>query len=195
MLADQDRQTLQDAGIPDTDRLLAALAALIRKHPIYRIPTIPNALSAQEEAFLSAGGAVGVGSSSNDAAAENIAMIAKEYAEMESTAYSQQEVARLLNVTTSRVRQRLDNGSLYCISGVGGRVCPCFQFVDNRILPGLEIVLGALSKSAHPVAIHRFFLSVQPDLISKELGRALSPRDWLTTGHDPEEVAVLVREL
>ncbi len=195
MLAEIDQMTLREAGINDPDRVLAAAAAFLREHPIYRVLAVGNALSVEEETFLSAGGASGVGRDNSQAKATNVAVIAGEYAEMEATAYSQQEVAKLLAVSTSRVRQRLDNGSLYSISGVAGRVCPRFQFLDDRTLPGLETVLAALSDSAHPVAVQRFFLSVQRDLESGELGTILSPREWLMTGHDPEAVAILARDL
>ncbi len=195
MLAEQDLLTLREAGITDPNQLLAAAAAFLRANPIYRVLPIPNALSAGEEAFLRAGGARGVGQVNPEAVAVNVAVIAGEYAEMDATAYTQQEVAKRLGVSTSRVRQRLDNRSLYGIDRAGGRVCPRFQFSDGRTLPGLETVLAALSEQAHPVAVQRFFLTVHPDLESEGLGAALSPRDWLMTGHDPAAVATLAREL
>lgn len=195
MLAEVDQLTLREAGITDPDRILAAAAAFLREHPIYREPAVANALSVEEEAFLSASGASGVGQVNNSAKATNVAVIAGEFAEMETTAYGQAEVARLLGVSTSRVRQRLDNGSLYSINGPAGRVCPHFQFHDSRTLPGLETVLAALGDDAHPVAVQRFFFSVHQDLESDELGVALSPRDWLMTGHDPQVVVTLARDI
>ncbi len=195
MLAEQDIKTLQEAGILDTDRLLSSLAALIRSKNFPSMKMIPNAMTTQEEEFLVAGGAKGVGNSDGVPALENVAMIASEYDELERSSYTQNEVANLLNVTTSRVRQRLDNGTLYWINGSNGRVCPRFQFFDNRTLPGLAIVLASLSKSAHPLVVNRFFLTEQVDLESELLGRRLTPRDWLATRHDPKEVVILARDL
>lgn len=157
--------------------------------------TLANALSAEDEAFLSAGGANGVGHANNSAKVKNAAVIADEFAEMAATAYGQVEVAQLLGVSTGRVGQRLENGSLYSIHGLSGRVCPRFQFHDGRTLPGLEVVLAAISDQAHPVGVQRFFLSVHQDLESGELGASLSPRDWLMKGHDPQVIAILARDL
>lgn len=195
MLAEQDVRTLQEAGINNIETLASAAAAFLRAHPIYTVPLMPNALSEQEETFLLQGGAVGVGGTNKDAAAENVTIIAGEYAQMVATALSQQEVARRLGVSTSRIRQRLDNGSLYAIDGPSGRICPQFQIADGSTLPGLEAVLEVISREAHPVVVQRFFLTVSPDLESDTLGQTLSPRDWLLTGHSLEPVKLLAQEL
>lgn len=195
MLTEKDLRTLQEAGINDLETLASAAAAFLREHPIYTVQPMPNALSEQEEAFLRQGGAAGVGGYNKRSAVENVTIIAGEYAQMVATSYSQQEVAKRLGVSTSRIRQRLDNGSLYAIDGPAGRVCPQFQFADDGTLPGLETALGVMNKEAHPVAVQRFFLTVSPDLESDTLGRALSPRNWLLTGHSPEPVKLLAMEL
>lgn len=195
MLAERDLRTLREAGINDIETLATAAAAFLRAHPIYAVQPMPNALSEQEEAFLRQGGARGVGSYNKRSAAENVTIIAGEYAQMVATAFSQHEVAKRLGVSTSRIRQRLDNGSLYAIDGPAGRVCPQFQFADASTLPGLEAALSVMSKEAHPVAVQRFFLTASADLESDTLGRALSPRDWLLTGHSPEPVKLLARTL
>jgi hypothetical protein len=124
-----------------------------------------------------------------------VAIIAGEYAQMVATSHSQRDAAKRLGVSTSRIRQRLDSGSLYAVDGPAGRVCPQFQFVDDGTLSGLETVLGVMNKDAHPVVVQRFFLTVSPDLESDTLGCALSPRDWLLTGHSPEPVKLLALEL
>jgi hypothetical protein len=195
MLAENDLRTLQEAGITNIDSLASAAAAFLRAHPIYPAQPMPNALAEQEEAFLLRGGAAGVGTYNQRVAADNVAVIAGEYAQMVATSSSQQEAAKRLGVSTSRIRQRLDKRSLYAIEGPLGRVCPQFQFTDGGTIPGLEAVLGEISNEAHPVAVQRFFLTVSPDLESEALGRILSPRDWLLTGHSPQPVMLLAREL
>jgi hypothetical protein len=195
MLAEQDIRTLHAAGIDDIESLAAAAAAFLREHPIYSIIPMPNALSDQEEAFLRQGGAAGVGRYDASSATRNVTSLAAEYAQMVSTAYTQKEVAERLGVSTSRVRQRIDGGSLYSIPGPGGRVCPRWQFSDSATLPGLEQVLATINIDAHPVAVQRFFLTETADLESDSLMRALSPRDWLLTGHPAEAVALLARDL
>jgi len=55
---------------------------------------MPNALSEQEDAFLRQGGAAGVGGYNKLSAAENVAIIAGEYAQMVATSYSQRALPR-----------------------------------------------------------------------------------------------------
>ena len=195
MITKSDRNTLAEAGITDIESLAATAAAFLRAHPIYPAEPVTNALSPQEEDFLRLGGAVGVGTYNAHQAARNVAVIAGEFAQMVATALSQKAVAALLGVSTSRIRQKLESGMLYAVQGPGGRVCPRFQFGQSGTLPGLEGVLRAISPQAHPVAIQRFFLSEHPDLESEELGRALSPRDWLLSGHPNEPVIELASEI
>lgn len=202
MFLEQDLHTLQQAGIKDIDSLIAAAASFLRAHPRYTSKPVLNALSEQEEDFLIQGGADGVAHDIHeireqraDYGSENMTKIASEYALMVSTAYAQRDVAELLGVSTSRIRQRIDSHTLYVINDAGGRVCPGFQFTDSGTLPGLEAVLSAISKTAHPLAVQRFFMTISPDLESELLGSILSPRDWLLTGHPPEPVILLAREL
>ena len=102
MLSEADRTTLAKAGITNIDRLASAAAAFLRAHPIYEAPPLTNALSEAEEAFLRGAGARGVGSWSDEAAADNVAVIAGEFAQMVTTAFSQKEVADLLGVKIGR---------------------------------------------------------------------------------------------
>ena len=195
MLTEADRTALAEAGITNIDRLASAAAAFLRAHPIYEAQPVLNALSEAEEAFLRGAGARGVGTWSDDSAADNVAVIAGEFAQMVTTALGQKDVAALLGVGTSRVRQKLEAGELYALRTTGGRVCPRFQFGPNGALPGLEAVLRALRPEAHPVAVQRFFMDVHPDLESETLNRVLSPYEWLLTGHPPEAVVALASEV
>jgi hypothetical protein len=195
MLAEKDKKILKEAGITDLDELARAAAAFLRTHPLLRIKLPPNGLSAQEVAFLNAGGAVGAGSFNQKKFNDNIATIAAEYAQMVATSLTLREAAELLSVSPSRVRQRIDDGSLYAIEGPSGRVCPKFQFSDKGTLPGLEQVLSAIDKQAHPVAVQRFFLTPSQDLEPKNLNQSLTPREWLISGYPSEAVVVLAQDL
>ncbi|MDO8863263.1 hypothetical protein Q6D67_16275 [Haliea sp. E1-2-M8] len=195
MLTEADRSTLARAGITDIDRLAAAAAAFLRAHPIYETAPVINALSQTEETFLRDAGARGVGTWSEGAAADNVAVIAGEFAQMVTTALSQKAVADLLGVGTSRIRQKLEAAELYAIRSTGGRVCPAFQFGPTGALPGLEAVLRALRPEVHPVAVQRFFRNVHPDLESETLNRALSPQEWLLTGHPVAAVVALASDV
>ena len=195
MLPEADRQALREAGIDDPEALEIAAARFIREHPLYPTPAMHGALTAPEEDYLREGGAVGVDHPDPDSIARNVVQVTGEYAAMVAAAYSQKATAQRLGVSTSRIRQKIREGSLYAIHGADGRVCPRWQFHGANTLPGLEAVLAALSEDAHPVAVQRFFLTVSPDLESPTLGVPLSPRDWLATGHPPDQVVLLARDL
>lgn len=101
----------------------------------------------------------------------------------------------MLCVTPGRIRQRIDERSLYAVASHKGRVCPLWQFYEGKTLPGLEQVLKAISPAAHPIAVLNFFMNPNPDLESPILDAQLSPRDWLISGHSADEVVILGREL
>jgi len=195
MLTEADRTTLSEAGITNIEQLASAAAAFLRAHPIYEALPVTNALSEGEEAFLRSAGARGVGAWSDDCAANNVTVIAGEFAQMVTTALSQKEVAALLGVSTSRIRQKIEARELFVVRTSNGRVCPRFQFGPNGTLPGLEIVLRALRADAHPVAVQRFFMDTHGDLESDTLGRPLSPHEWLLTGHPVAAVVDLASEV
>ena len=195
MLSEADRTTLAKAGITSVDHLASAAAAFLRAHPVYEASPVTNALSETEEDFLRSAGAHGVGSWSNEAAAGNVAIIAGEFAQLVTTALTLKEVAALLGVSPSRIRQKLEARELFALHTANGRVCPRFQFGAGGALPGLEAVLRALRPEVHPVAVQRFFMNVHPDLESETLNRALSPHEWLLTGHSPAPAAALASEV
>jgi len=192
MLAEQDRRTFLNAGILNPEDILTAAAAFLRRYAV--TTAAPSALSAEEADFLRSTGAEGV-DATKPSITTSLATVAGEYAQMVATALSQQQVADYLQVSTARVRQRIDAHSLYPIEGPNGRVCPRFQFEQGATLPGLDAVIAAINPAAHPVVVQRFFLSVSPDLESDVVGCALSPRDWLLAGHGPDAVATLAHEL
>jgi hypothetical protein len=47
----------------------------------------------------------------------------------------------------------------------------------------------------HPVTVERFFATPQPELYADEVGRDLTPREWLQAGYDPAPVVRLARDL
>lgn len=194
MLTERDISTLKEAGIKMED-LASEAADFLRRHPLRRLKPVANGFSAEEERFLLEGGAGGVGEPTIPPLKTDLTTIASEYTLLVLTSYTQKAVAELLGVSTSRVRQRIDSGSLYAIEGSAGRVCPAFQFSETGTLPGLDAVLNDLSQNAHPVAVQRFFLSPSLDLESNEIEGALSPRDWLLSGHSTEPVKLQIREL
>lgn len=114
-------------------------------------------------------------------------------AELTATALSVQEAASLLNVDESRIRQRLNEGSLYGIKFGRSWRLPRFQFTGSGLIPGIDVVLRRLSRNLHPVAVWRWLTTASPDLVLDD--EAWSPVNWLLTGGDPEVVASLGAEL
>src|SRR5258708_5995723 len=101
------------------------------------------------------------------------------------------EVADLLKVDASRIRQRLRERSLYGIEYDGERRLPRFQFVRHLVLPGLREVLATLPEALNPLDVAEWFLSPNPGL---ELGTgAVSPREWLMRGEPVDAVVAVAR--
>jgi hypothetical protein len=106
------------------------------------------------------------------------------------TAYSASQVAELLGVNESRVRQRRGDRTLWAIQDRGGWVFPALQFEDEEgrrgQMRGLDRVLPALPADLHPVSVAGFLTTPQPDL--RVEGPPVSPLDWLRSGGDVRPV-------
>jgi hypothetical protein len=107
-----------------------------------------------------------------------------------STAYSAGEVAELLGVNESRVRQRRADRTLWAIQDRGGWIFPALQFEDaagrRGQIRGLDEVLRVLPADLHPLSVAGFLTTPQPDL--RVGGRPVSPLDWLRSGGDVRPV-------
>ncbi|CAN5875212.1 hypothetical protein BH09ACT7_BH09ACT7_28960 [soil metagenome] len=114
-----------------------------------------------------------------------------------STAYSAGEVAEVLGVNESRVRQRRLARTLWAIDDNGAWVFPAMQFetdpqtgAPHRQIRGLDRVFAVLALDLHPVAVAGFLRTPHADLT---LGRRpLTPLEWLRSGGDVEPVLRLV---
>lgn len=124
-----------------------------------------------------------------------LARTAAKYAALRDTSFTAGETAQKLGVDPSRVRQLLAARKIYGLQIRGAWKVPVFQFEDDRLLPGLEEVVPALPKDLHPVGVYNWFTTPNPDLVPEEYDRALSPREWLLTGHSPDVVAELAADL
>ncbi|WP_137814160.1 helix-turn-helix domain-containing protein [Gandjariella thermophila] len=99
------------------------------------------------------------------------------------------EVARRLSVDPSRIRHRIAAGRLVGWKERGGWRLPSWQFTDDAVLPGLELVLAALPGDQPHLVVAAFMTNPQEDL--PIAGTPTSPRDWLLAGGDPRRVAAL----
>lgn len=113
------------------------------------------------------------------------------------TAYSAGEVASILNVNDSRVRQRRLARTLWAIYDSGVWVYPSMQFesdpttdLPHKQIRGLDQVFSALAPDLHPVAVAGFLGTPHPDLALD--GRPIAPVEWLRGGGDIAPVLRLV---
>ena len=130
-----------------------------------------------------------VPSTEGDPAARTVA----RFAELLITALVVPEVAELLGVDASRIRQRLAERSLYGVKAGRAWRLPRFQFTVDGVVPGIDVVLRRLPDDLHPVAAWRWMTTPTPDLVVDD--QPVSPRDWLRGGGDPESAALLAAAL
>jgi len=117
---------------------------------------------------------------------------ASDYAVLVETALTTAQVAELLGVSDSRVRQLTADRRLVALFGKPRRY-PAWQFTDRGTVPNLKQVLPDAHPALDPVSLWRFFVTPDPDLSLE--GVSVSPRDWLVAGADPGGVRALLRDL
>jgi excisionase family DNA binding protein len=103
--------------------------------------------------------------------------------------------AARLGVTDARIRQRIEERSLFAMrSGHRWRL-PDFQFVGNLEVPGWSIVCRRLPNEVSPVALDRWLRLPHPDLVADGADDGLAPLQWLHQGRLPDRVAELASSL
>lgn len=124
-----------------------------------------------------------------------LARTTAKYAAILETSLTTAAAADLLGVEPSRVRQRLAARTLWGIRTPSGWRLPACQFSEDGALPDIGEVVARLSPSLHPVAVHNFLTLPHVDLWVEELGRELSPREWLQAGYPSRAVVELAANL
>ena len=118
---------------------------------------------------------------------------ATEFAVIITDSLSVPQVADLLEVDQSRIRQRLTERTLYGIKiGRAWRI-PRFQFKDHRQIRGLDQVLPQLPSTLHPVALRRWLSSASSDLELDD--ESVSPLEWLEATGDAATVVAIAHDL
>lgn len=118
------------------------------------------------------------------------------YAGLLAAALTAKEAAdRLGGVSDGSVRQRLDAGTLYGVKPGREWRLPLFQFTDSGEVPGIKRVLPLIDRRLSPVAVARWFHLPKPELRDEELGKDLTPREWLLGGRDPAPIFPLAETL
>lgn len=182
-------EELKRVGIESSEEaFLRRVVEAVREMPSAGPPLLsPNEFTAAEREALERGGLVlePFQRHDDDPSARFIA----SFATMVATSMTPTEVAELLGVDPSRIRQRLGNRTLLGFKvGMEWRI-PRFQFDGNRLVPGVERVFPRIEPDMHPVGILRWFTLPDPDLEVDDV--AVSPRDWLLSGGNPDAIADL----
>lgn len=103
------------------------------------------------------------------------------------------EAAAILQVNPSRIRQRLDEGTLWGFKHEGEWRLPDWQFSQGALVPGMPGVNLALGKDHDPLVVEGFLFSPSPDLVLD--GIEVTPLQWLQATSDPEPVALAAASL
>lgn len=118
------------------------------------------------------------------------------YARLLATALDTKGAAERLGISDGYVRQRLEAGTLYGVKLGRAWRLPLFQFAEaGGEVPSIARVLPLLDRALNPVAVGRWFGLPKPELHDEDLGRDLSPREWLLSGHDPGPLGPLAEAL
>lgn len=117
------------------------------------------------------------------------------YAALIRTSLGTSQLAAQLGRKPARMRQRIQEGSLYAFKVAGDWRIPAFQLLDDSLLPGLSQVVARHRRSLHPLAVESWFLTPNPDLGLGPDETPIAPRDWLIAGGDPQRAAELAEQL
>lgn len=105
-------------------------------------------------------------------------------------ALSAAEAAELLGRSPARIRQRVQERTLYSVDTPNGMVFPAVQFSTGGELRGWSKVAPRFPRDAHPVEVEALMTAPTTELLLH--GEATSPRDWLLSAGDPQRVAAFV---
>ncbi|MBS0556671.1 MAG: hypothetical protein JSR27_04575 [Proteobacteria bacterium] len=103
------------------------------------------------------------------------------------------QVAERLGLESSRIRQRIREGSLLAIKLNNETRVPQFQFEGNVEVPGLSKIAKAAGRKVTPLAFALWFTSPTRDL--GDADAPISPRDWLLQTGDVVPVLALAESL
>lgn len=170
----------------DQSPLLVALRSITHRVP--RVSDTASMLTQAQMTLLERGGLRMSGNTASAAIAATELVAA--HATLVNTAYTTSQVAELLNVRDSRVRQRRADRTLWAIQNGNEWLFPALQFTTDGPrkgqIRGLDRVLPALPENLHPLSVAGFLTTPQPGLIRK--GQLVTPLEWLATGGDLQPV-------
>lgn len=183
-----------DVSPVDLDRLVAAAAATLPR-ALYPVDPATDLTESDREALLRGG--FELTPAPRGAAAPLVRTVA-EFAAVLQRSKTVNELASLLGVNASRIRQRLNASppTLYGFKVDGEWRIPDFLLEGDALIPGVDELAARLDRTLHPVALFRWLTTPNPDLVAPDApDDALSPRAWLLSGHSPDVVAQLAADV
>lgn len=154
-------------------------------------PSTAPALSAHDAALLEDAGFV------TDPAAATAARVDRDIRmqDLVRSCLSVADAAERLGVTTTRIRQRLADRTLWAFESGRNRLLPPGQFTADGAVPHLEKVVPLLDKDLHPLTVQALLTTPQPSLAVD--GKPVSLAAWLTgcagTDTEVEQAADVIR--
>lgn len=127
--------------------------------------------------------------------ADPLAESVVRHAKLIDTGFTTREAAAHLGVSDARIRQRIDEGTLFALRHGRSWRLPAFQFVPGGELPGWADVCRMLPPDISPVALARWLTLPHSDLGVGDDELPVAPLDWLMGGRPPGRVASLADEL
>lgn len=188
MSVEVTRELLAARGLAiNPDQFYAAVAAIVQDMPAMRRDRASHAaLTDAQTAALHRGGLDPT--PKDHGAGDPYTAGQLTYASIVATALPVRETAQRLGVSDARIRQRLEERSLYGLKHGGTWRVPLFQFADDHtLIPGVDRVMRVLDPATNPVRVYRWFTMPTADLTIE--GEQMSPRDWLLCGGSPDTVA------
>ena len=164
---------LNRAGLDIYEVLFLLASEVVAQHSAVKGP-----LSTKEQRELELGGAAAKATRVEVLAANILTQI--DFQRVYESGLTVAEAAERLDVTSSRIRQLICEGSLYAIGSNDQRRLPAFQFTDEGALPNLNKVLNVMG-AWNPMAVVTFFLTTNEELACP-VKTAMSPAEWLARG-------------
>jgi len=120
-----------------------------------------------------------------------------EYEMLLRHSFTLEQAGKILSVSPSRLRQRLSGHerTLYGFKEGRGWRIPKFQFINKKLVRGIEQVAPRIRSNAHPLSVSRWFSTPHQDLVADDEEERATPLQWLAAGHSPKVIADLASEI
>lgn len=184
------QEVLESAGLQESEDMIAAVIA-DQLAAVRQTLDRTDGWSPGESELLRAGGLDPAPLTQREVDAL-MTEVAATYARLAASSLSVVEAARVLEVDSSRVRQRLTERTLHGFKLRRQWRIPAWQFVGGREIPGLSEVLPQVTVH-DPVSVYEFLSTPTLDLATD--GEPITALQWLSAGRPPARVREIAAAL